>query len=103
MRHAYQDEEDLNEFELRKEVKDPRQKWIIRIIRSMRMYYKKCPYFDPKTNACFISFMGSDDKCHRDGKYEGCPVLEGFLGRRYDELRAKGKPVPYDFRDLTLY
>lgn len=103
MRYTYNDEGDLNEFELRREVKDPRQKWIIRIVKSMKMYYKKCPYFDTKSGDCFISFNSNDNKCHRDGKYEGCPILEAFLGQRYDELKRKGKPIPYDFRDITLY
>ena len=103
MRYAYQDEGDLSEFELKREVQDPKQKWIMRIIKSMKMYYRKCPYFDNKTGMCFISFTQEDNRCRRDGRYEGCPILESFLGHRYDELKAQGKPIPYDFRDLTLY
>jgi len=44
-----------------------------------------------------------DNKCLRDGKYEGCPILEEFLAERYDELKKRGRPIPYDFRDLAIF
>ncbi len=96
------DEDDFNEFELRKEIKDPKRKWADRIVKSIKIYYKKCPYFDLHSSDCFIMEGGRGGKCPRDGKYEGCPVLEAFLVKRYDEIKAKGKTLPYDFRDLAL-
>ena len=103
MRYGYSDEEDLNEYELKREIKDPKQRWIVRIVRSMKDYYKKCPYYDIRSGDCFILFNTEDHKCPREGRYEGCPILEAFLASRYDELKKKGKPIPYDFRDLALY
>lgn len=102
MKYGYSDEEDLNEYELKKEIKDPKQRWVIRIIRSMKNYYKKCPYYDIKSGECFIKLNVEDTKCTREGKYEGCPILEAFLAERYEELKKRGKPIPYDFRDLAI-
>lgn len=96
------DEEDISELELKKEPQDPKSKWINRIIRSIKMYYKRCPYYDTKTGICFIAYDREDNRCRREGRYEGCVILEQFLARRYDEIKASGKPLPYDFRDLAL-
>ncbi len=96
-------EEEIEELELKeKAVQDPKQKWIMRIIRSMKSCYRRCPYFDTKSGQCLIKFTDEDKKCRRDGKYEGCAVLERFLASRYDEIKRSGKPLPYDFRDLAL-
>lgn len=103
VKHGYSDEEDLNEYELSREIRDPKQRWINRIIRSMKDYYKKCPYYDARSNECFIMFNAEENKCPREGKYEGCPILEEFLAKRYEELKKSGRPIPYDFRDITLY
>ncbi len=102
MLYLYREDSDISEFELKKEVKDPRTKWVMRIIKSIKKYYKKCPYYDMKTSICFIAYERKDNKCPRDGRYDGCPVLEQFLEKRYDEIKASGKPLPYDFRDLAL-
>lgn len=99
---SYIDESDVSELELKKDVKDPKLKWIERIIKSIKMYYKKCPYYDLRTGICFIAYDREDNKCKREGKYENCPILEKFLAKRYDEIKASGKPLPYDFRDLAL-
>ncbi len=74
MRYGYSDEEDLNEYELKREIKDPKQRWIVRIVRSMKDYYKKCPYYDTKSGDCFILFNTEDHKCRervstRDAQY----------------------------------
>ncbi len=101
-RTNYIEEGDISEFELKSKPTDPKSKWIQRIIRSISMYYKRCPYFDMKTGICFIAYDREDNKCPRDGKYEGCKILEEFLSKKYDEIKASGKPLPYDFRDLAL-
>ena len=102
MSSRYIDEGEISELELKKEAKDPKSKWIARILKSIKMYYKRCPYYDTKTGICFISYDREDNRCRREGKYEDCPILEAFLAKRYDEIKAKGKPLPYDFRDLAL-
>ncbi len=101
-RTKYYEDTDISEFEIEKRPTDPKSKWIQRIIKSISMYYKRCPYYDPKTGMCFIAYNRRDNKCPRDGKYEGCKVLEEFLSKRYDEIKSSGKPLPYDFRDLAL-
>lgn len=97
-------EEDMSEYELeqrRSSSKDPKQRWINKIISSIQRYYKKCPHYDFKTGMCLI--MDSDNpKCPRDGRYEGCPILEEFLSKKYDYYKSKGVNPPYDFRDLAL-
>ncbi len=102
MRFVEEDDVHESEFEVKPEAKDPKTKWIVRIVRSIKRYYKRCPYYDLKTGMCFISYDREDNRCLRDGKYDGCLLLERFLARRYDEITRSGKPLPYDFRDLAL-
>ena len=98
----YIEETDISEFDLKAKPADPKTKWIQRIIKSISMYYKRCPYYDMKTRICFIAYDRESNICPRDGKYEGCKILEEFLSKKYDEIKASGKPLPYDFRDLAL-
>ncbi len=82
-----------------KERKDPKNRWINRMMRSAKQYHKMCPYYDKRTTKCFILLGG---KCERDGRFDGCPVFIDWLSRKYDELKSKGGPLPMDFLDLTL-
>ncbi len=87
------------DHEEERDKKDPKKKWIARMIRSAKQYHKMCPYYDKRTGKCFLSL---GEKCDRDGRFDGCPVFQNWLAKRYDELKAKGRPLPMDFLDLTL-
>jgi hypothetical protein len=78
---------------------DEKQRWVNRILKSAKQYHKMCPYFDKRTKMCFIS-MGA--KCDREGKFDTCPVFRAFLERKYDEYKAKNRPLPLDFTDVVL-
>ncbi len=82
-----------------KERKDPKKRWINRMMRSAKQYHKMCPYFDKRTGKCFLKL---GEKCERDGRFDGCPVFIDWLAKKYDELKSKGRPLPMDFLDLTL-
>ncbi len=95
-------EKDLAEALMEKQEKrvvDEKQKWVNRILKSAKQYHKLCPYFDKRTKMCFIA-MGT--KCDREGRFETCPVFRSFLERKYDEFKAKNKPLPLDFADVVL-
>lgn len=77
---------------------DEKQKWVQKMIKSAKNLHKICPYFDKKTGMCFLK-LGS--KCDRDGKFEVCNVFKQFIEKRYDEFKAKGRPLPTNFIDLT--
>ncbi|MEM0020913.1 MAG: hypothetical protein QW039_00095 [Fervidicoccaceae archaeon] len=87
-------------------IKEPQQptqatekdKWIQKMLRSARTYHKLCPYYDKKTQQCFIK-LGED--CDRDGKYDTCQVFMDFLSSKYDEYASKGRSLPVDFLDIT--
>lgn len=81
-----------------------KSRWIERIVRSAKQTYKLCPYFDKKTNSCFIKMLKSQKKsrCDREGKFDTCPVFAEFIGEQYDRLVATSKVLPQDFRDLQL-
>ena len=76
------------------------ERWVQKMLRSARKYHKLCPYYDKKTQQCFIRL---GEKCDRDGKFETCPVFIEFLEKRYMEYTKSGKPLPMDFLDLSLY
>ncbi|BEP17611.1 hypothetical protein PYJP_09630 [Pyrofollis japonicus] len=82
-----------------RERKDPKKRWIMRMLRSAKQYHKMCPYYDKRTGKCFLKL---GERCERDGKFDGCPVFIEWLSQKYDELKAKGRPLPMDFLDLTL-
>ena len=82
-----------------KEKKDPKKRWVQRMMRSAKQYHKMCPYYDKRTGKCFLKL---GERCERDGKFDGCPVFVEWLSQKYDELKSKGKPLPMDFLDLTL-
>ncbi len=82
-----------------KERRDPKKRWIMRMLRSAKQYHKMCPYYDKRTGKCFLKL---GERCERDGKFDGCPVFIEWLSKKYDELKAKGRPLPMDFLDLTL-
>jgi len=75
------------------------QKWIQRMLRSAKQYYKLCPYYDKKTLKCFLKLGG---KCDRDGKFDTCPVFTSFLEDKYKEYVSKKRPLPMDFLDVTI-
>jgi hypothetical protein len=79
--------------------KDPKARWISRMMQSAKQYHKLCPYYDKRTTKCFLLLGG---KCNRDGRFDGCPVFMDWLSQKYDELKSKGRQLPMDFLDLTL-
>ncbi|RUM47319.1 MAG: hypothetical protein DSY37_02720 [Hyperthermus sp.] len=82
-----------------KERRDPKRRWINRMMRSAKQYHKMCPYYDKRTGKCFLKL---GEKCERDGRFDGCPVFIEWLSSKYDELKSKGRQLPMDFLDLTL-
>lgn len=78
--------------------RDPKKRWIARMVRSAKQYHKMCPYYDKRTGKCFLKL---GERCDRDGRFDGCPVFISWLAERYDELKSKGRPLPMDFLDLT--
>lgn len=87
----------INESEKKAEKKDKKAQWIERMTKSAKTYYKICPYFDKKSNKCFLNLGG---KCDRDGKFEGCPTFISYLDKKYEELTAKKRILPMDFMDV---
>lgn len=81
-----------------------RSKWVERMVRSAKQTYKLCPYFDKKTNSCFVKMIKSQKKtkCDREGKFDTCPTFIDFMGEQYDRLVESRRPLPQDFRDLQL-
>ncbi len=77
-----------------------KDRWIQKMLKSAKQYHKLCPYYDKKTQQCFLRL---GERCDRDGKFETCPVFIEFLAKRYDEYIEKGKTPPMDFLDLSLY
>ncbi len=82
-----------------KKSSDEKQRWISRMIRSAKHQHKICPYYDKKTQMCFLA-LGS--KCDRDGRFENCPRFREFLEKKYEEYKKKNKPLPLDFSDIVL-
>ncbi len=78
---------------------DQKKKWVDKMLKSAKKYHKICPYYDKKTNACFLK-LGS--KCDRDGKYDTCPVFIEFLENKYDKIVKSGRPLPVDFMDPLI-
>uniref|UniRef100_A0A7C4H8U0 Uncharacterized protein n=1 Tax=Staphylothermus marinus TaxID=2280 RepID=A0A7C4H8U0_STAMA len=78
---------------------DEKQKWVQKMIKSAKHHHKICPYFDKKTQMCFLK-LGS--KCDRDGKFDICTVFRQFIENKYEEYKAKGKPLPVNFADLVI-
>ena len=79
--------------------KEKANRWVQRMIRSAKQYHKLCPYYDNKTQQCFLQLGG---KCDRDGKFETCPVFADFLYKKYEEYRKKKMPPPMDFLDISI-
>jgi len=75
------------------------QKWVQKMVRSARQYYKLCPYFDKKTLQCFLKLGG---KCDRDGRFDTCHVFVEFLQSKYVEYKSKKRVLPMDFLDVTV-
>jgi len=76
--------------------KDAKVRWIARMMRSAKLKYKVCPYFDRKKKICFLN-LGA--KCPYEGRYDNCQVFVAFLEKRYNEIVSAGKPLPADFDD----
>lgn len=79
------------------------KKWVSLMMRSAKKYHKLCPYFDKKTTICLLSISveGRQEKCMREGRFDGCPVLVKFLEKAYRYYREKGKALPRDFQDVV--
>lgn len=78
---------------------DQKKKWVDKMIKSAKKYHKICPYYDKKTNSCFLRLGG---KCDRDGKFDTCPVFIEFLEKKYDSFVRSGRPLPVDFMDPAM-
>jgi len=100
----------VTEEELRKvlstavvEGKDPKKRWVEKMLKSAKSYHKICPYYDKRLGNCFIRQMvDKKAKCEREGKFDGCPTFIEFLEQNYDKLMREGRQLPIDFRDLSL-
>ncbi|MEM0198914.1 MAG: hypothetical protein QW721_00035 [Desulfurococcaceae archaeon] len=94
-------EKDLTEALADKQNKkiDEKQRWVNRILKSAKQYHKLCPYYDKRTKMCFIAI---GVKCDREGKFDTCYTFRSFLEKKYDEFKAKNKPLPLDFTDVVL-
>ncbi|MEM1851694.1 MAG: hypothetical protein QW065_00075 [Acidilobaceae archaeon] len=79
------------------------KKWVSLMMRSAKKYHRLCPYFDKKTLVCLISVNveGKQEKCGREGKFEGCPVLAKLLEKAYKHYKERGKALPKDFQDVV--
>lgn len=79
------------------------KRWITLMMKSAKKYHKLCPYFDKKTVMCLISISveGKQEKCVREGRFDGCPVLVKFLEKAYRYYKDKGKALPRDFQDVV--
>ncbi len=85
------------------ERKDPKKRWMERMMKSAKSYHKICPYFDKRLGNCFLRQLSDKKgKCEREGKFDGCPVFIGFLDQSYDKLVREGRQLPIDFRDLSM-
>ncbi len=85
------------------EGKDPKKRWLERIMKSAKFYHKICPYYDKRLDTCFLRRLSEKKgRCEREGKFDGCPIFMGFLERSYDRIVSEGKQLPIDFRDLSL-
>ena len=94
-------EEDLRKALVKEErgQKDPKKRWVAKMVRSAKLHHKICPYFDRKKKSCFLK-LGA--RCPYDGKFDNCPIFVEFLERRYDEIVKAGKPLPADFEDPLI-
>lgn len=81
---------------------DSEKKWISLMIKSAKKYHKLCPYFDKKGSQCLLmaTMEGKLGRCDREGKFEGCPVLNKFLEMIYQRYTLQKKVLPRDFQDL---
>lgn len=85
------------------EKKDPKKRWMERMMKSAKSYHKICPYFDKRLGNCFLRQLSDKKgKCEREGKFDGCPVFIEFLDQSYDKLMREGRQLPIDFRDLSM-
>lgn len=93
-----------------KERKDPKRKWVGRMMRSAKQYYKLCPYYDKKTGECFqkkskekyLNLGTPGTRCDREGRFDNCPVFIAYIEDAYDEIAKRGLQLPMDFQDLSL-
>ncbi len=76
--------------------KDPKRRWVQKMLRSAKLHHKICPYYDRKKKNCFLKL---GERCPYEGKFDNCSVFIQFLEKRYDEIVAAGKPLPADFED----
>jgi hypothetical protein len=81
---------------------DGKRRWVLKMIKSAKSQHKLCPYYDKKTQVCFlmVTMNNQQVKCDREGRFDGCPTFTGFLERIYDEYTAKKKALPNSFQDI---
>ncbi|ADL18689.1 hypothetical protein ASAC_0282 [Acidilobus saccharovorans 345-15] len=82
---------------------DGKRRWVIKMIKSAKSQHKLCPYYDKKTQICFlmVTMNNQQGKCDREGRFDGCPMFTNFLERVYDDYTAKKKVLPNSFQDIV--
>ncbi|MGC9209730.1 MAG: hypothetical protein ACP5FT_00435 [Acidilobus sp.] len=81
---------------------DGKRRWIAKIMKSAKSQHKLCPYYDKKTQICFltITMFNQQGRCDREGKFDGCPLFTQFLEKVYDDYTSKRKALPNSFQDI---
>ena len=82
---------------------DSKRRWILKIMKSAKSQHKLCPYYDKKTQICFltVTMYNQQGKCDREGRFDGCPVFLTFLEKVYDQYTSKKKALPNSFQDIV--
>ncbi|MEB3825828.1 MAG: hypothetical protein LRS47_04085 [Desulfurococcales archaeon] len=82
---------------------DAKNRWVKRMMESAKRKHRLCPYYDKKTQSCFLmlTLKGVDGKCDRDGRFDNCPIFIEYLEKAYQHYTEKKKTLPSDFQDLV--
>jgi len=82
---------------------DGKGRGIAKIMKSAKSQHKLCPYYDKKTQVCFlkVTMFSQQGKCDREGKFDGCPLFTQFLEKIYDDYTSKRKALPNSFQDIV--
>ncbi len=85
------------------EKENGKKRWILRMVKSAKSQHKLCPYYDKKTQVCFlkVTMYNQQGKCDREGRFDGCPMFIEFLSKVYDEYTSKRKVLPNSFQDIV--
>ncbi|MCE4615359.1 MAG: hypothetical protein F7B60_07530 [Desulfurococcales archaeon] len=82
---------------------DAKNRWVNKMLNNAKRKHRLCPYYDKKTQACFLmlTLKGTEGKCDRDGRFDNCPIFIEYLEKAYQHYVEKKKPLPADFQDLV--